>query len=516
MISVFHKSNSKDSLQLANDFTDNLCLNYETISIKPNSSRFRKKDLDPLRDSDLNDYLDNMQYYRSTNSLILRRPKVSIKLHSKSVSDSRFVVHPLEVDQFIGVMNGNDSNAIIQMSDTITKLCESTPSAMSNIIESDEAIQCYINALQTSESEDVIISLLTSLSSLFPFCSKRMDDIVDLLYLEFSQLLESATPSTILPSINLIISISRYSSYGRSSLISAGIHELLINIAMTADNQDISINCCIALEFIFSEVENLDFDTLIQNNVMSITQLFSLPYVEAKTAILSTFNSLITQVPKASNRLCQLSHIHITLLNSLDDEDLQEPSVQLISNLCQTADISYVKEMIENNLIPILIELINSDKAAISLHTISLLIDRLHEEVYCLLPEEFNENIIEIANMSPFEIKKQASYLIATEIYTLNPAKIENLMNPQAIQLLVDMLSSGQTDITLQCLNALGSIAQTAVMMGKEKEFAEYLNDSEIISVLESLGDDRLITISDRARSLIKKLEPILFNDSTK
>ena len=161
-------------------------------------------------------------------------------------------------------------------------------------------------------------------------------------------------------------------------------------------------------------------------------------------------------------------------------------------------------------LIPILIEFIGSDQTSLSIHIISLLLERIPEEVFSLLPEEFNDNIIEIAFGSPFDIKKQAVFLIATELYKLSPDEIENLMKPEAIQLLVDMLSSDQNDIMLQCLLALGKITQVAVLMGKEKECAEYLNDTDIVS----LGEDRLKTVDDRAISLLKKLEPILSTDS--
>lgn len=514
MIGFFHKSSSKDSLQFANDFSNCFESGYETNKFKLNGNHYKKRDSDLFTASDLNDYFDNMQSYRSANSLILRRPKVSIKLHSKSVSDSKFVVHPLEVDQFLEVMNGNNPNMIIEMSDNITKLCDVTPSAMSNIIASNEAIQCYINALQSSVSEDVTKSLLISLSCFFPFCGNKMVDIVDLLYLEFSQLLEETTPSTILPSINLIISISRHSAYGRNSLISAGIHELLINMAMSTDDPEVAVSCCLALESTFTEVENKDFETLIQPGVLMMVQLLTLPYTEANAAILSSFSSIITQVPIASNKLCESSQIHLKLLESLSNDDLQEEILRLISKISRTANITYVKEMIENNLIPILIEFIGSDQTSLSIHIISLLLERIPEEVFSLLPEEFNDNIIEIAFGSPFDIKKQAVFLIATELYKLSPDEIENLMKPEAIQLLVDMLSSDQNDIMLQCLLALGKITQVAVLMGKEKECAEYLNDTDIVSILESLGEDRLKTVDDRAISLLKKLEPILSTDS--
>lgn len=501
-----HKSNSKDSLQFRDDFSPNFTLNCNNGVYQANQRPFKKKKRETYAESDMSNYLEELQFYRSANSLTHMRSRVSLKLHSKSVSDSRTVIHPLEVEQFMEIMNSHDTVKIIQLLDNIAKACEITPSVISEISTSEEVIESLVNTLESSESEDLTKSLLLSISALFPFCGNKMIYLVDLLYLEFSHLLESATSTTILPALNLIISISN-NSYGRNSLTSVGICELLIHIATSVNTPLVAIQCCIALESIFSDGAD-DADIIL------LMPLLSLPYIEAKAAIISTLISITSKTPIATNKLCQSSQIHLKLISMLSDENLRGQSLRLITNICGFSDISYVKEMIDNGLVMILINFINSDKAAISLHAISLLLERLPEEVFALLPPNFTDNLIELAYGSPFEIMKQASYLIATEIYYLNLSEIIKFIKPETIELLVEMLSSGQDDVMLQCLHALGKIAQVCVNIGKEKEYSEYLNSTDVISVLESLGENRLQIVSDRARSLMKKLEPILYTDS--
>ena len=178
-----HKSNSKDSLQFRDDFSPNFTLNCNNGVYQANQRPFKKKKRETYAESDMSNYLEELQFYRSANSLTHMRSRVSLKLHSKSVSDSRTVIHPLEVEQFMEIMNSHDTVKIIQLLDNIAKACEITPSVISEISTSEEVIESLVNTLESSESEDLTKSLLLSISALFPFCGNKMIYLFYFLYL---------------------------------------------------------------------------------------------------------------------------------------------------------------------------------------------------------------------------------------------------------------------------------------------------------------------------------------------
>lgn len=475
------------------------------------SGRFRQNSNDPTASSDMDEYISQIEKQRFSNSLTIRKAN-TVKTFLTPKFASAFLASPrFELSEFLEIFSNNNSQKIIETSDEIVKLVDSNPESISNIIHSNEAIESITNSLAFSEDEQVKKSLFISIASIFPLCGPKQILIVDNLYLHFYSFFESATSSTILHLIHLTIVIS-FSSYGRNSLISAGVYELLISLALQNDDHDITVNCCLALESIFKNAENSDCEIIVNNgNVANILKLGYLPYIEAKSALFSIISSIASQTPIVLNLVCQLNKLHLFLLTATENEYLQDQSLRLLTKISRSADISYFKEMIEHGFIDILLRLLQTEKCSSSLHILSFLIDRLTDDVVLrFVSQEFVDTVVDLALNSPFDIMKQAVFVIATISYKLGPSIVETLIKPDIVKLMVDMLDSDQNDIMLKCLLALLNMTRISVLCGKQKEFAESLNQTDIFDILSTLGENRLQTISDRALSLLKKLEPLL------
>ncbi|OHS98093.1 hypothetical protein TRFO_35560 [Tritrichomonas foetus] len=547
--------------------------------------------------ADLSSYQEELQKQRSAKTLTMRRRanpwSLPIKCNYRSTCKGSFLngkmaaggqeppaTPKMSLDLFMKVMESNDNVQIVQLSDDITKMCETAPYVLEDIIRSSEALECFTNAFMFATEEDVTKSLLISMTALFPLCGENMDVIINCgLAFKLYDLLESCQSNnmdisssqssalcptsnqfnnseflsstensienfgclnngmnssvnsgndvesmqsrSILPySINLVISVSKFSSYGRNSLLCGGIHELLIKTALTTHDSNISIGCCVALQFIFENNENVDCD-IVENCFCALVQLLSLPHLQAKSAVLSMLRAITCQMPKVVEQLCQ-AQVHLRVLryiqsnskfnqynhfNHLNEDD----SVMLISSLkllscLNIASPQYLNEMFDNGLMSTLLSLMTTEYTADALHVLSKFTEKSPDTILSQLPSDFVERIIHLANSSPFAILKESVFFLTIIIKKLDQQTLVDLINPDVIGLLVDMLASGQNDIILCVLEALANMIHVAECGGKIQLFASLLYETDVFDALADLGENRLTTVSDRAVSLTTKL----------
>ncbi|OHT11824.1 hypothetical protein TRFO_18618 [Tritrichomonas foetus] len=471
--------------------------------IKSNSNSSLDSLSSHLSGADMSDYVLELSKAKSSQTLTLRRKCLQVTVSSVL---KKLLVNKMEVSTFMEIINSNNTEQIIKLSEDIQKLCDTCPEAISNITNSEEALESYANLLMFSENENLTKSLLNAFSAIFPYSNENMEVLINCLSLQFYNLFETATPLTILPTIDLIKVVSRYSSYGRNTLLCYSVHEMLSSLALSTADQTISVNCCSALESIFGNSEKVECE-IIESFIPNLIQLLTLPYDQSKSFIMLTMSHISTQMPCAVNKLC-LAGVHIAVLQSLQIEFLHSSCLKLITNLV-AADISYVQQMIENRLVDCLLVFMDSEKTAEALLILSILVERLPEIVETLLPKDFVENLIELANCSPFAVKKQSIYFIATEIFVLDQNSVEKMIKPEIIELLVEMLVSGQKEVILRCLQAMGNLTHVAICTGNANLYATYLQETDIFKALSELGENRLSAISDRAISLTSKLNTV-------
>ena len=218
-------------------------------------------------------------------------------------------------------------------------------------------------------------------------------------------------------------------------------------------------------------------------------------------------SDIATQMPKVVSEFCEYG-IHYKVIEDLNNMELVPSCLKLLNRLCITDHI-YVTQMINSGLILHLLKLLDSDNTVDALHVLSKFTDRSPDEVLILLPNNFVDQIIELGKFSPFCILKEVVYFLTIIIKNLDQDNSDKMIRQDVIELLVDMLSSGQQQIQLYCLEAFTKLLHDSEVSGKSQLYASFLDETDIFDELHDLGENRLKTVSDRAVSLTKKLTAI-------
>lgn len=469
-----------------------------------NSPSFGKK----ASNDDIMDFSSDMQKHRSNNSFHLRRHNKSWSLPSKKSQHYDLEQPKMDFITFLAIIESNDSKKIVQLSDEITKCCSASKEYFDEITSSLEAVKSFTNAFVSEESPDVMKSMILALSSMFPLLSSKIMcavidcDIANKLYDQFNPITQ-----TIIPSINLIITISKYCSYGRNSFLAMGIHELLIQTAMETSELCLTIRCCEALQSIFENPEKVDYDH-VENYIGALVKLLSIQDDDARVAILRTLCAIANQMPSMVNHFIE-EGAHILVLRFLQSAELQSSSLCLVSKLCYTNEHLKIQEMVDNGLVEILFELIMTEHAASVLHVFSRICTKIPDKVIPALPSDFINQLVEICNTSSFAVMKEATYLLTILINREGPNEIVDcFMFTEIIEILVDMLSSSQDDIILPCLNAIDKILKAAKITSKVNILMPMLNETDIEIALSNLEQNvnSISTIGVKATKITEML----------
>lgn len=469
-----------------------------------NSPSFKKK----LSNDEMMNFSIDIEKQRSDNNLALRRQTKSWSLPLKKKLHYDLKQPRMDYLSFLAIIESNDSKRIIQLSNEITKCCNVSKEYFSDVISSLEAIEGFTNTFVSETSPEVMNSMMMALSSMFPLMSSKiMNTVVDCgisgkLYEQFNPITE-----TLLTSINLIIIVSQFSSYGRNSFLTMGIHELLIQTAMETDDLNVAIGCCEALQSIFENPEKVDCD-YIESYVSDIVKLLSIQNQAAQNAILRALCAIANQRPSAVNYFID-EGAHILVLRLLQSPELQSSSLCFVSKLCYTNESLKIQEMVDNGLVEILFELILTDHTALVLHVLSRICEKIPDIIFPILPSDFIEQLVEICNSSPFAIMKEGTLLLAILISHGSQEDIINhFIYPEIIEILVNMLSSSQDEIILSCLNAINRIIKIAESTSNLETLLPILSETDLYPTLSTL-EESVKSISSIGIKTTKLLEQL-------
>lgn len=464
--------------------------------------------LPKFSDDDTEDLQVELQKRRSNNTLCFDRQIKSWSLPIKKKPHYDLEQSKMDFLSFLAVIESNDSDKIVQLSDEIAKRCVVSKDYFSEVISSLEAMESFTNVFVSATSQEMIKSMISALSSMFPLLSSKIKcavvdcGIANKIYDQFSPITDS-----ILQSINLIITVSKFSSYGRNSFLGMGIHELLITTAMETNDLNISIGCCVALQSIFENPEKVDCD-YVENYISAIVKLLDIQNEVSQNAILRTLCAIANQMPSVVN--CLIAEgMHTLVLHFLKSPGLQSSSLCLVSKLCYTNDPLKIKEMVDNGLFEILFNLILTDHSASVLHVFYRICEKL-PNIIPNLPPTFIKQLIEICHSAPFSVIKEAALLLTILIARDNKSEIiHKYMNQEIIEILVDMLSSSQNDIILHCLIAIKVIVNAAETTSNMKILIPMLNETDFFSSLSNLeenANNNINSISNISTKLLERL----------
>lgn len=473
----------------------------------------------PFRDIggfDLSGYQKELQHDRSIRTNNFRR----INNHySKATSSKAGKLQRHKSLSSIQLPEFLTSKIFIQLlanQQTIDYLCnnvieyaQNTPQMFRELVANDEVVLTLIEAMTQGYPEPTMVSVLKILAAMFPLFSQiKMVDLIDGgITLEFLNLLESNSHLVLCTSICLISVLARHSGYARDSLISYGIHEMLINLIHSQAEETIVVNASEALQQIFANQETIDNSIFLP----MLEQIYDLLQIQCKQALIYILDVLVEMSNKMPSIVFQYfkKKIDEFVFEAIKDPELTEVSLRLIGNMA-VSQPSQIKAMLNNGLIDILTGILAQDQYSADVFWIySNLLESLPSIMVSIFNIDFISNVTDLASYTNFDLKKEASFFLSTLTIFINNDELARFADSQEIlDLFVEMLGCGDANIILRCMDSIIKMICFSAYKDKKAEFAGALIDTGIKDRLEELLDQDNQLLKERANYLLNQIEP--------
>ena len=458
--------------------------------------------------ADLSRYQEQLARERNSRTLSLRHiNRISItglqNANSQRESSQNNLVDPtnfpfLEPKKLIEIIT---SKNIVSLTDTVSKILivsnESPRLLKIMLMGSPEVIDVLVNTLTDDISDQICLQLLKLTTAIFPHCNAQQETLIDGIVFSLQSFLESPNMELVFVTIKAVSIFSIYSAYARDSILSFEIHFRLIEIAAQNPNQELTLLCCQTLLDIFSNPTAISNQILIE----AVDPLASLLKLNDKNAIAKIIDCFVEMSNKCNSLVFNLydTGIYQLSVTLLKDEILIGPTLRLVGNL-SVAQKGQVLTLLEAGLVPTLIPLLRTEYAPDAFWILSNLLENVTAEVLPYFDREFVQNVIDIANMSNFEIQKEASFFLSTMILFSPVQNLPLFMDQQIIDILVEMLGCGVNLVILRCMDTLYKFLKFIQLnLSSCGEFFTSLLDSDIKDRLQELEDQDSGLITERA-----------------
>lgn len=438
---------------------------------------------------------------RNSRTLSIRRsvnPSIAMiicKQKGRKTIFEKDAIPQIDLMQFLEVFNSNDPVKIISMCNLVLS---SQKDSLRDLFRSTEATEAFALAMGQAETVELQNTLLQTLIQILPHCVEKIEEIVDAdiasiifgyTFTESEELIGSLCQF-----ISLICSLS---DYARDSLICLGVHEKLIEIAL--NNGNMCQIACLALNSIFANATTIDNEVLV-TCLEPIYQLLQDDNMITLHSVLTIFSNITNQIKTLSGELYQ-KNLHIIAVNSLSNEDLIEPALKLIGNLCVSSKIR-VKEMIDHGLLESINELMSTIHTSDVLWILSNLVEFSPSLIAHTFSDMFILQIIEIAQTSSFEIKKEGVFFLSTLTIYGTIGAFPVLFNQDVIDLMVEILGCGDETTILRCIDGLSQFVLYVQTAGGAGTFAEMLGSTDIGERIDELSESQLANVVERSQHL--------------
>jgi hypothetical protein len=189
------------------------------------------------------------------------------------------------------------------------------------------------------------------------------------------------------------------------------------------------------------------------------------------------------------------ANVHIAAIRFLDAPELRVPALSLIGNLA-VAEPRYVKELVNSGLSQAILGLMSSECTAELLWVLSNLMESIPKTVISWISSEWLEEIIDIAESTSFDMKRECAYFLASAIVFLSERGIPDVIW-RAVPVIVDVCGCGDRAVVMRCLDGLLKAAK------KSKGSFE---PTEIADRLRELVDGSSLELVERAVALQRRL----------
>ena len=400
-----------------------------------------------------------------------------------------------------------ESGSLQRISDFCSQLItiSKMPSAANSLakLTNDPSIAAsFVGCFSSGINDAVTQLLMDAISAIFPSCNDELQRnfIDEGLLLNVSMLLSSEVESVIYSALNLIAIVSLACAYARDSVLTFGLLDDMIRMCQTSENKALVDEIAETIEKIFTNEEEINSDTLI-SYLEPIGTLLKSNSEKTVNSILMAFHLMLEKSPSLVMNISCVGIYH-SIMNYLANPAFQGAAIKIVSDLC-LGNPSDVKLMIENGLVSVLLQFLNTEYVADILWDLSNLVELMPQYVIPMLTDQIISTILEITMVSSYVVKREGAIFLSTLIQHSDSTHVPAFVNQDIIEVLVEMLGSSIDVVIIRCISAIMKLSNH-LESDKLNEFVQYLLDADIIQ--------RLNDLSDHSNTVIKNFACIMLN----
>lgn len=463
---------------------------------------------------DLTHYNEELNETRQIRSLNLRRSFNLSKSRACKI-DGKFYVTPkrsnvFEIDQFsiedlLQKLKSESETEIVSACQTIEQVSSCQAKTAETILQNTQIQETFVDLLQEG-SKSYTNYLLSCIIETFKYCASNeesCESFIDAgLCSSLMMILSEENTVTIEATARLIGKVSYESAYARDACVCLGIHTMLIEICGKCKGSDIAHVFCEALHFIFGNPEPMDAE-VIKDSTTPIVNLLDGQKDDATMYILEVLSDISSKQPSVIFTYYNLGlYSHICEL--ISNPALTGAALGLVGNM-SVAQPAQIRELVNNNLIQILMELTTTEFAGDVFWILSNILESFPEIILSNLDSGILDTAVLTAEDSSFDAKREASFFISTLVVFGGNEQVGALFNEDIFSVLSDVLGCGINGIVLRCTDALITFILYAQREGKMDDLKQMSNESGIEDTLRGLEEDNSI-IGQRSRYILSQI----------
>lgn len=436
---------------------------------------------------DLSSYTEELEEFRRNRSFNLRR---SINLCKTRVCkpNGKFYVTPRKSNVQLdacktftveGIVEALMSGDPAQIDSICQDLCECVPKCpkiVQNMVINSEVQETFIQVLDSETPS--IKTVINTIAAIFKLAGETQEQFIDSgLSCSIMNIISQESDDTIKEIINLAGEISQECCYARDSIICLGVHSMLIDLATKYNSTEISSLACEALHKIFSNPDPIETE-IVKDAIPAIIKMISGQNDETISFILSILVDISSKQPSSVFIYYNLG-LYSQIVSFIKNPALTKDALKLAGNMAVSQPLQ-ILSLIENGIIDVLHSLMETEYLSDVFWIYANLLESYPDGIFQIIDDKLIEITLNAAEDGQFDIKQEASFLIATCVVFGGNPRAPMFFNERIFGVLSDVLGCGVNTIALRCLDALNTFLGYANISERQDEFLAFIADAEV------------------------------------
>jgi hypothetical protein len=358
--------------------------------------------------------------------------------------------------------------------------------------------------LSGTYSVQAVTAIIGAITTIFPFSAENGMVFVDELCFVIPEFLENE--ALISPIVTFIGVISENSEYARDAILCTELHKTLCELSKAAADESTAFSVCDAIRKIFANPAEIDFQ-ILSDAVAPIIELLELPFVSCIHSIISALTEMACKMSTLVLTYYEYG-LYTKVITFIQTPELVDVSLKLVGTL-SIGQPSHVKAMLDDGVLPVLMQLLSTEYAADVFWIFSNLIETLSSTVMGIFDQSFIANVIHIAEGSSFELKKEIAFFLSTFALFADTEVINEFLNDDVLDILVEMLGCGVSIVMLRIVDSLVRMLHQIQVGVAPPDFIAAIEQSDIRKRVADVAEHSPGVVMDRAEYLISLLDQL-------